>query len=411
MGSSLHGSDKDAAPSSQAIHVEAAAAGQVPAADLEKTRVLLEACRWKDLDLLRALAESRGGFLSDSLRQQAWPILLGLPSGRSAVDKETEQALWKELPIHRDEDQVQLDVDRAFVYYPSHLTDAELSRQKNELSSLITEVLRCYPYLCYFQGYHDICQVFLLVLPSHLRTPAVARLSALRIRDFMLPKLDPAIAQLRLIPDILRVADPALWRHLRGTEPFFALSGTLTMYAHDITTLGEISRLFDVLLAREPVFSIYMFATIVISRREELFDTPADEPEMLHSILSKLPRPLDLDQLITGAVDLFDAHPPERLRAWRAVSSSSVLKTARSLGVCAAQTMQDGEAFFQRQAKEILWLERRKKVRRALWKYRRPVGTLGLAALVAVIAILLRRSSPGFFSGSYVLAMLARWLR
>lgn len=26
---------------------------------------------------------------------------------------------WKELPRHRDEDQVQLDVNRSFVHYPS----------------------------------------------------------------------------------------------------------------------------------------------------------------------------------------------------------------------------------------------------------------------------------------------------
>lgn len=331
--------------------------------------------------------------------------MLGLHPEASTKDLDIG---WKELPRHRDEDQIQLDVDRAFVYYPSDRTEDQLSAQKNELSALILEVLRTYPYLCYFQGYHDICQVLLLVLPPPLRSRAVARLSILRIRDFMLPRLDPAIAQLRLIPDILHAADPALWRHLRGTEPFFALSGTLTMYAHDITTLGEISRLFDVLLAREPVFTVYMFATIVISRREELFDTPDDEPEMLHSILSKLPRPLDLDQLIADAVTLIDKHPPERLPAWRTISSASVLKTARAIDVCATQTLEEGEAFFQRQAREIVWNRRMKIARHLLWKYRRPVRTLGLAVLVGVAAILLRKS-PGPLA--YLSTLLARWTR
>jgi hypothetical protein len=224
----------------------------------------------------------------------------------------------------------------------------------------------------------------------------------------MLPRLDPAIAQLRLIPDILRAADPALWRHLRGTEPFFALSGTLTMYAHDITTLGEITRLFDVLLAREPVFSVYMFAAIVISRREELFDTPDDEPEMLHSILSKLPKPLDLDRLITDTAALSDMYPPETLPVWQTISSASVLKTARGIDACAKQTLEEGEAFFQRQAKEIVWNRRRKVAQHVLWKYRRPAGTLGLAMLVGVAAILLRKS-PG--PVSYLSALLARYTR
>lgn len=224
----------------------------------------------------------------------------------------------------------------------------------------------------------------------------------------MLPSLTPAISQLRLIPDILRASDPRLWRHLSTTEPFFALSGTLTMYAHDITTLGEISRLFDVLLAREPVFSVYMFAQIVINRRDELFDTPSDEPEMLHSILSKLPRPLDLDSVITGAVALFDAHPPETLPSWRAISRSSVLKTARLPESCAAQTVDDGRLFFDRQVKELQWIEQRNRIYKTLWRYRRPAGALGLAVLVGFVAIMLRRSPSPV---GYVSTLLARWCR
>ncbi|KAK3688140.1 rab-GTPase-TBC domain-containing protein [Podospora appendiculata] len=370
-----------------------------------REHAILEACRWRDLRGLRALAEQPGGFLTDNIRQQAWPVLLGLHTGNGET---AHDASWKELPRHADEDQVQLDVNRAFIYYPNHQTESQLEHRKIELSSLIVSVLRHNPYLSYFQGYHDICQVFLLVLPPTLRTPAVARLSALRIRDFMLPSLGPAIAQLRLIPDILRAADPALWVHLSSTEPFFALSGTLTMYAHDITTLGEIARLFDVLLAREPVFSVYMFAAIVRSRRDELFDTPADEPEMLHSILSKLPRPLNLEALITSAVALFEAHPPERLASWRTISRASVLKTARDAEACAAQSMDDGRVFFERQVRELRWIETREKIRDGLWRYRRPARAVGIAVLIGVVAVLLRRS-PGI--SAYVSSWVARWIR
>lgn len=270
----------------------------------------------------------------------------------------------------------------------------QLDTKKTELSNLITETLRRQPYLCYFQGYHDICQVFLLVLPPSLRMTAVARLSVLRIRDFMLPNLHPAISQLRLIPDILNSVDPALCRHLSQTEPFFALSGTLTMYAHDIQSYNSIARLFDALLACEQVFGVYMFAQIVLNRREELFDTPGSEPEMLHSILSKLPQPLDLDKLITDTALLFVKHPPQYLRSWRAISNASVLKTAHDVNVCSKQTLDDGHCFFNRQVSELEWAEKRRRVLNAMWSYRRPARGILLTVLVGIAAVYLRKS-PG----------------
>ena len=226
----------------------------------------------------------------------------------------------------------------------------------------------------------------------------------------MLPKIDPAVAQLQLIPDLLHAADPALWRHLSQTQPFFALSGTLTMYAHDVTSLGEIARLFDVLLAREPAFSVYMFVAIVRGRRDELFDTPADEPEMLHSILSKLPKDLDLEALITSAVRLAEAHPPESLRSWRrGISAHSVLKTAPTLTDCVTQTMEDGERFFRGQVRDLELAARRKEIQAMLWRHRGPIRTVGLAIAVGIVAMVLRRSQWPVPFVSNLSSIISRW--
>lgn len=294
-------------------------------------------------------------------------------------------------------------------------SDQERAHQKQELSDLILSVLRRHPYLCYFQGYHDICQVFLLVLPRALRSPAVARLSALRIRDFMLPTLSAAISQLRLIPEILRAADPDLASHLPlHTDPFFALSGTITMYAHDVQSLNEITRLFDVLLAAEPVFSVYVFAQIVISRRDELFEVPQGEPEILHSVLSKLPQPLGADALVADARALLAAHPPETLPSWRRrVSPHSVLKTARSLRDCAGQSLAVGEYFFGLQMVDLRREERRERMLKMLWRYRKPARAVGVAVAFGVLAYWIRRSavSGGVAAGPvrYMTAVVSAW--
>ncbi|KAG9257330.1 rab-GTPase-TBC domain-containing protein [Emericellopsis atlantica] len=359
----------------------------------EKEERIREACTWRDADKLRSLAQSQGGLLKDELRQQAWPILMGL-SGLGDADEKHDHisSEWETLPPHRDESQVELDVNRSFVYYPHDQSDRELDRRKAELSALITQVLRENPYLCYFQGYHDICQVILLVLAPELRAPVVARLSVLRIRDFMLPSLAPTTAQLRLLPDILSVADPKLWRHLLGVEPFYALSGTLTMFAHNIEAYSDIARLFDVFLAREPVFSIYMFAQIVLDRRDEIFEI--DEPDMLHVILGKVPPRMDLDALIVDSASLLERHPPEKLRAWRGISRSSSLKTVRHVEDCAKQTLTDGQHFFEAQATELQRAEMRDRVKAKLWAYRKPARTVGAAFAFGILAMYLRRN-PG----------------
>ncbi|KAK2678123.1 Rab-GTPase-TBC domain [Fusarium oxysporum f. sp. vasinfectum] len=357
---------------------------------------IIEACKWRDIGRLRSLAEAHGGFLSDTLRRQAWPILLGLDAPSDEKDDldlalaQEDSNTWKQLPRHRDEDQVQLDVNRSFIYYPDNQSDAELSLRKSELSSLITEVLRRYPYLCYFQGYHDISQVLLLVLAPAWRARVLARLSVLRIRDFMLPSFGPTTAQLRLLPDILHVADPKLRRHLAGVEPFYALAGTLTMYAHNIETYQDIARLFDVFLAREPVFTVYMFAQIILDRRNEIFEI--DEPDMLHVILGKVPTKMDLDELIIKSVALFEQHPPETLHYWRHISNFSALKTARDIETCAKQTMEEGSELFEKQVNELHWQEVRNRVKLALWRYRRPVKTVGMALVVGALAFYLRRN-------------------
>ncbi|KAF5025462.1 hypothetical protein F66182_2438 [Fusarium sp. NRRL 66182] len=373
-----------------------------------KAAEILEACKWRDITHLRALAEAPGGFLSDTLRRQAWPILLGLngPFDSNQEDAASNQDIpidWKELPRHRDEDQVQLDVNRSFIYYPNNLSDAELNHRKSELSSLITEVLRRHPYLCYFQGYHDISQVLLLVLAPAWRARALARLSVLRIRDFMLPSFGPTTAQLRLLPDILHAADSNLRRHLAGVEPFYALAGTLTMYAHNIEAYRDIARLFDVFLAREPVFPVYVFAQIILDRRNEIFEI--DEPDMLHVILGKVPTKMDLDDLIIKSARLFELHPPETLRYWRQISRYSVLKTARDTEACAKQTYDEGAELFEEQVNELHWQEMRDRLKLILWSYRRPAKAVGMAFAVGALALYLRRN-PSLVS--YITSFFSR---
>ena len=270
--------------------------------------------------------------------------------------------------------------------------------------------------LCYFQGFHDIVQVLLLVLGKDLAIETVPYLSLLRIRDFMLPSLSPSLAHLQLLPSILYSVDSRLCDHLSQTQPFFALAATLTLYAHEIQEYSDIARLFDFLLAHEAVVSIYFFAVIILSRKKELLDIPADESEMLHFTLSKLPKPLDLELLVVRTVQLFKKHPPEGLPfgAWRRVSPCSVLKTTQALaptshGLSAAQTLSNGESLFIRQAAQLRWDNLRRRIGVTMWRYRRPVGATALAVLIGVCSIWLQKNgSNGVLDPMWI---IPQWLR
>ena len=236
----------------------------------------------------------------------------------------------------------------------------------------------------------------------------------------MLPALAPSLKQLRLIPELLSRADPQLAHHLgilppsileppgplsflgalarnnesdEGLIHLAAMQGTLTMYAHDIESYSGIARLFDALLAYEPVFSLYVFVQMVISRRRDILETEPDDPDLLQFTLQKLPQhhELDLDQIVDEASKLYCCIPPSRLKGWRAISEFSVLKTGRALQI---QSEAYGRACFDAQVREMKQEERRKKLLKRLEKYKKPIGRVfGLAMLLGIVAILLKRDS------------------
>lgn len=59
--------------------------------------------------------------------------------------------LWRDLPIHHDEEQVKLDVIRSFVYYPQFESEDERATYRADLLDIITYVLRRNPTLSYYQ--------------------------------------------------------------------------------------------------------------------------------------------------------------------------------------------------------------------------------------------------------------------
>lgn len=259
----------------------------------QKAESILLACDQRDLASLRQLASSQDGLLRDELRRVACGSMLRLVGLLSHAHLDQGHFSWVAMATLNRPAQTWkhclrtktrtkcswMSIARSCIIpkvlkRPSRKHDrceadktvGESERttdaRKVELSQVIVAVLRRHPMLHYFQGYHDIVQVLLLVLGIDAALTAVARLSLLRIRDFMLPTMSGTEPHLQLLPSILYAADRALYHHLSQTQPFFALAATLTLYAHDIEGYGDIARLFDFLLASEAAIPVYLFVTV-----------------------------------------------------------------------------------------------------------------------------------------------------
>ncbi|KAI8941839.1 hypothetical protein NX059_003039 [Plenodomus lindquistii] len=219
----------------------------------------------------------------------------------------------------------------------------------------------------------------------------------------MLTSIQPAIAQLQLLRPILRAADPALYRHLPRNQSSFALADTITMFAHNIQDYKDITRLFDFFLARHAVMPIYLFATVVLSQREQLLEIDSEDEDVLFVMLGKIPQPFHVEFHIARAVELYERLPPAALNSWEwwNISSSSVLKASATNLSMRRLTLEDGEALFAQQEKDLrrqLAIEKARKqmmyVRMRLWYYRR-YGAVGLAILVGAYAVWLRKNGGG----------------
>ncbi|RXK39023.1 hypothetical protein M231_03753 [Tremella mesenterica] len=331
--------------------------------------------------------------------------------GNELEEKPLNGHIEKSQEHHRDEYQVSLDTKRSFVTYPVGIPLEDKENMQEDLHDLIVGILRKYPELSYFQGFHDIMSVLYLtfISPSSrsrpkskiekiprnspvnthsstlnphgnssppssdlddkvaeqdslvkLDTPpgvgtdqtssldsslflsnmtnvkgdvvkheledledrpppySVGKkgrdspewdmlrkcaevISVCRVRDAMGKGLEPMMGMLRILKRILYRADPRLAKFSSTispvpTLPFFALSWILCLFSHDVDTLEPIQRMFDFVLARNPISAIYLAVAILVAKKPQLLrlvkslgPEAQSDPSLLHPLFARLP--------------------------------------------------------------------------------------------------------------------------
>ncbi|SCW00069.1 LAFE_0B08768g1_1 [Lachancea fermentati] len=308
-----------------------------------KAQAVSFALREDDLSTLQKLGASRSGFVNHSLRRRAWSKLLN-----STMTVDTSLSDNSESLPHKDEHQVSLDVKRTFGSVEDQQTK-EFLRQT--LESTIVRMLRKYPQLSYYQGYHDVVSVFVLVFTQEGRLDddqgssectsrevsidgsddqenlsnsssstkllddslllvdsdalfeAVEVFTLVYLRDFLMSSLAFTIDQLKVIPWIVKKKDEEFYNkfQLAKIDPFFALSSILTIFSHDLKSCcnddrGIVFQIFDLVISFQSmmvpliIYSELLLAKkqVLLKKYEENIENFDNDTDLVHGVIQQV---------------------------------------------------------------------------------------------------------------------------
>lgn len=297
--------------------------------DAETTQLANTHIANDDVIQLRQLATTRG-LVSKSLRKRAWPYLLNArPTGIYGTGPDAIAYREHANTTHKDNAVVRADIDRSLWKFSEGWTDEERAIERERLKNMINACVEGNDQgVYYYQGLHDVASVLLLVCGEGAAHGMLHRLVRCHLRDCTRSTMDPALRTLRLLYPILKHADTELYTFLTRLAlvepalemPYFALSWYMTWFAHDVDSLDDISRLFDLFVASHPLMPIYVAAEVLVGARKEILKL-GPEPELVFSFLNKLsitgPGRPTIDDLTKRAVALFKSVSPHDLTSGR----------------------------------------------------------------------------------------------
>jgi hypothetical protein len=292
-----------------------------------------------DLAQLRALSRHKGGYQSNEARKKAWPKLLGLSpfDYQESEKKSTNRQIILDNSFdyrrlvnddHPDKEQVYMDVRRSLwnIEELREWTPKEVEKQRKIIATQIMAVLsQSDGELHYFQGFHDVVSVLVLVLggdqsssspaatsfystsPSsnkikdkdkdsttsellsqQLVYRVVEQVSNVYFRDCARTDFGTITRVISLVLDLVRDQDEELYAFFQEADlpPFFATSWLITWWSHELKDLGEAARVFDVLLASPPYYCLYLCAAYLIVMRDRILQGECDFG-LLHNALTR----------------------------------------------------------------------------------------------------------------------------
>lgn len=281
----------------------------------------------KNKEKLVRFAKS-SGFADIRYRKEIWPRIIDAPrccpvefdSSRNqfVVTNKFYAAEQTQIESHRFYGQVRIDVERTIKRFPPNYSDAQRLDLQEKLIVVIMKTLIKQDSLNYYQGYHDICLAFLLVLDDELCLPFIDTITKSHFKDFMGRTMEKTRDLLSYLMPLLNSIDGECAEYMqRGGvgNVMFALSWFITWYSHVLDDLEKILRLYDLFIVSHFLMPVYVAAEIVRFHSNEVLSVDCDMPS-LHQYLTRLPSELSTEsweKIIRRSLDLFRQHHPDTL--------------------------------------------------------------------------------------------------
>ncbi|CAG98187.1 GTPase-activating protein GYP8 [Kluyveromyces lactis] len=255
-----------------------------------KRVIVANALQNEDLASLEHLGTSRFGFVNSQLRSQAWlSILQSRVKGSHACGSLKEP--------HKDEYQVNLDVNRSFSFIKD---SSEKLQLRDLLYDTIVKTLRKFPQLNYYQGYHEVVSVFVLVCDRDSLNETVELFTLLYLRDYMMDSLQCTLEQLEVLSQFImeRDADLAKILQLNQKKPIFAIASVLTLLIHNFENFEEdspIFSIFDIVITTNNLSNLFVVYTelliyfkVPILKQVEAYEIDFEnDMDLIHSVVQQ----------------------------------------------------------------------------------------------------------------------------
>ncbi|KAG7859802.1 hypothetical protein KL919_002507 [Ogataea angusta] len=310
-----------------------------------KLKLLQKALESQDTEPLRHLVTTRSGAVNRDQRTSVWPKLLELDCWNPPHP----------VPYlkHKDHEQITKDIERSFVFYPK-TNPNEMLRLRQRLDNLINSTLCAYPGLNYYQGYHDVASIAVLIFDDLTAYKFMTKLTLMYLRDHMLPDIESTVRELKLIPELLSLVDPKLHALIGSIEPVYALSSMISLFAHDIADFDGLCLVWDFILAQNSAVSAYyIYVAVLVFYKDDLLndlddllgksftsdDTLTEETELdlsdrdlihvtLNNWISHNLKTSHLFDILKNAMRYMNDFPHDTLRTMKDLSRYSMLRAS-----------------------------------------------------------------------------------